>query len=779
MRSRVFRLLAFLAAAAAAACGPPAGLFSETNARAHVQMLAGTIGSRPAGSEANTRARTYIIDQLRLFGFQVRVQETDARRPDAGLTARVSNIIATLQGERPEGFGIVSHYDSRPDTQGAGDDAFGVAVALEAARVLAAQESRPWTIFVILTDAEEVGLMGAAGVTTDRDVMDRMRAYMNLEAIGADKPVMLFQAGPGNAWLTGLWARFAPRPRGGSFGTEVYKHLPSDTDFTVFERHEIPGLNFAAAGDSYSYHTDRDAADRVTRRALRDMGENVVSIARALHGVDITQRSSDTATFFDVAGMRAVSYGPVTALFLTIGAMLFGSLAWVKMAAATIRLGGFWRWLLTFSWALLGAVVVVGAMVLATGALRAAREVYHPWYARPDWLVLLLSLIGATAGWTVSRLGQWLPARAHGLRHPAVTWAIALPVWLAFSGAALFLAPGAAYLWIVPLGAAGVLLLVVPSRSGPAIRVASVLILAVAGVLWVRDGIEVVRFAVATLGRMPYITPVFVYAALVALAAVMVAPPFIAATAAARPLLRPSLVTALLLIATVIATALAYTAPAYTPEQPLRRYARALQEAGAQTSTWEVAGLEPGLDLGPDAPGGWAPAAGQPPGSVPWGSYGMPFTFRSTQPPIGPAPATIASFTVASLEAGHELTVTVVPQRPALRVAFVLPEGVTPARSNLPGVGRLGRWTATYFAAPLDGVRFTASFSGIDPARLRDVRVVVTEGGVPEGEGWQRLPPWLPLERMTWSVWSSWSIAPAFPPIEPVPPLPPPDGVRR
>ena len=88
-----------------------------------------------------------------------------------------------------------------------------MAVALEAARVLAAQESRR-TIFVILTDAEEVGLMGAAGVTTDRDVMDRMRAYMNVEAIGSGEPVMLFETGPGNAWLTGLWARFAPRPRG-------------------------------------------------------------------------------------------------------------------------------------------------------------------------------------------------------------------------------------------------------------------------------------------------------------------------------------------------------------------------------------------------------------------------------------------------------------------------------------------------------------------------------------------------------------------------------------
>ena len=41
------------------------------------------------------------------------------------------------------------------------------------------------------------------------------------------------------------------------------------------------------------------------------------------------------------------------------------------------------RWLLTFVWAWLGAAGVFGAMIGATWLLRVAREVYHPWYARP------------------------------------------------------------------------------------------------------------------------------------------------------------------------------------------------------------------------------------------------------------------------------------------------------------------------------------------------------------------------------------------------------------
>src|SRR3954471_4243404 len=95
-------LLIAAALAAAVACSRPSGVFSEANARAHVGMLAGTIGSRAVGTPANARAREYIVDQLRLAGFEVRVQEADARRPELGTTARVANIIATLPGSRRE-----------------------------------------------------------------------------------------------------------------------------------------------------------------------------------------------------------------------------------------------------------------------------------------------------------------------------------------------------------------------------------------------------------------------------------------------------------------------------------------------------------------------------------------------------------------------------------------------------------------------------------------------------------------------------------------------------
>ena len=145
------------------ACSRQAPRFSLENARAHVAMLAGTIGSRPIGSPENVRARQYVIDQLRLYGFEVRVQEIDARRPDVGITARVSNIVAVKAGSERGAIALVSHYDSAPEAPGAADDGLGVAVSIEAARVLAARTDARHTLFVLVTDGEESGLMGAAG----------------------------------------------------------------------------------------------------------------------------------------------------------------------------------------------------------------------------------------------------------------------------------------------------------------------------------------------------------------------------------------------------------------------------------------------------------------------------------------------------------------------------------------------------------------------------------------------------------------------------------------
>jgi hypothetical protein len=155
MRTRAAFISAALLLVAAGCARGDAGDFSIANARRHVGVLAHDIGSRPAGTEANDRARAYLVDQLRALGFDVRVQAADARRPEAGISARVQNIIAIREGQQRDAIALVAHYDSVPYGPGGADDGLGAAVCVEAARALVSQRPPAHTLAIILTDAEE------------------------------------------------------------------------------------------------------------------------------------------------------------------------------------------------------------------------------------------------------------------------------------------------------------------------------------------------------------------------------------------------------------------------------------------------------------------------------------------------------------------------------------------------------------------------------------------------------------------------------------------------
>jgi hypothetical protein len=99
-------------------------------------------------------------------------QQTFTQPPSATLAAATSitNVIATLQGTAsPERFYVVTgHLDSRctnildstSDAPGADDDASGVAVALELARIFATRQF-PGTLVFAAVDGEEEGLYGS------------------------------------------------------------------------------------------------------------------------------------------------------------------------------------------------------------------------------------------------------------------------------------------------------------------------------------------------------------------------------------------------------------------------------------------------------------------------------------------------------------------------------------------------------------------------------------------------------------------------------------------
>ena len=139
--------------------------------------------------------------------YDVRVQETDARRPDIGLTARVVNIIAR-QGRsriamRSAWCRTMTRRRKRPAPLMTGS-AWRLAGGGPRAGRAPGSPAHP--------DGARHRRRGTGPHgrgrrwSTDRDVMSRLNAYINVEAIGSSGRAMLFETGPGNGWIVGPWA---------------------------------------------------------------------------------------------------------------------------------------------------------------------------------------------------------------------------------------------------------------------------------------------------------------------------------------------------------------------------------------------------------------------------------------------------------------------------------------------------------------------------------------------------------------------------------------------
>ncbi|MGH9163327.1 MAG: M28 family peptidase [Vicinamibacteraceae bacterium] len=758
----VVQMLLPLIAAATIACAPSGGRFQEANARAHIGMLAGRIGSRPVGTIANDRARSYLVDRLRRYGFSVRVQEADAVDHENGRTARVANVIALKAGARREAIALVAHYDSAPDAPGAMDDGLGVAVCLETARVLASARLTH-SLIILLTDAEEVGMMGARAALLDTEVAERVRGYLNLEAIGGSGPAFLFEVGPGSGTPLSAWAA-AARPAGASYATEIYKHLPNDTDFSVLKQGGLFGLNVSPIGDSYAYHTARDVPERVSGSTLRHMGENAVTIVERLDDLGIAWRS-DPAIYFDVAERWALVYSPATGRGIAVAALLLGVLAWGVLLVDLYRGHGLVRLISTGVWSALAVAAAGGSLWAATWALRATRAEFHPWYASPYWFYLFLITAGIAAGWAVRRLAAVLPEAVRAIGTPDGVWAMTLPVWLALTAVTAWKAPAASHLWSLPLGVAGALLLVTHGRA-LLVRAASLLIAGTAVSLWGTNAVQMAGFLPPMFGRLPLVTPLWAYPALVGLVGLMLAPPLLAIAIGRRRRSTPhGWVGAALLVALVVSGGLAYASEAYTVERPARRLARFVQDGLARRAFWEVAGREPGVDLHGRRGVAWLRVAEAPPTTIPLPTLTQPFVFRSAAARLAAPPATVSA-RIAAGASGVTLEIAVTPRARGLTVTFVLPRGVRPITSNLAGTIRDDRWQATMIAPPTDGVVLSTRLADVPLDTLQKAAVIIVQPGLPGGRGWQRLPGWLPQDRFVWTARSIYlvSAAPAITP---------------
>ncbi|MFM6152577.1 MAG: M28 family peptidase, partial [Sphaerospermopsis kisseleviana] len=138
---------------------------------AHVQQL----NFRRYSHRERSRTRRYITNQLRKFGWQPQLEEF----PEG------INIFTQRLGtdKKAESILVAAHYDTVPASPGADDNATGVAVVLEIARLFSSI-STPKTLQLAFFDQEETGLLGSKAFVSQPTHLKNLQGAIILDMLG-------------------------------------------------------------------------------------------------------------------------------------------------------------------------------------------------------------------------------------------------------------------------------------------------------------------------------------------------------------------------------------------------------------------------------------------------------------------------------------------------------------------------------------------------------------------------------------------------------------------
>ena len=449
---------------------PPAAVMStETEgfsaARAHriLTQLVGDGVAHPAGSAANEKIGSLIVEKLEMIGYRVQTQTSTqsirfSRLDDEPHQVEVRNIIATLPGDgQSKAVALTAHYDSVPYGPGAADDAAAVAAILEIAQLAKTQlpDGRP--IVLLITDGEEYGLLGARAFE-QHEMADEIEFVVNLEGRGTSGPSLMFQTSHDSLKMIRQFASAIERPVTSSVFEEVYKRLPRDTDFTIWrDQLDYRGYNFAFIRNGKLNHTAEDSLENCDINSLQHHGDNAWSLLQRLHRLKEDQSADSAAT-----GNRKSAAEPASAVYFDVYAFF---VCWWPASINPVVCS-----IVVAAWLV---VVWVSAPLQRIGA--------KTWIIESFWLLVSMFLAGAAGfglyqclaiedrigiGW-VDYPGPMLvsfwslilsvPALFYSIKqrhNEHCVWTMASAIWALLSIVTTLAVPGASYLFLLPLTAA-------------------------------------------------------------------------------------------------------------------------------------------------------------------------------------------------------------------------------------------------------------------------------------------------------------------------------------
>jgi len=320
---------------------PP--VFSQGALAKHVEWLAAPEREgRGIGTAGLDAAADYVADQFKAIGLKpggdggTYFQSFVSPRSPSGAPATLRNVIGVLPGSKPELAGqaalLTAHYDHLgfgwPDVHagdegqlhpGADDNASGVAVLLELARVLAAGAAPQRTLVFVAFTGEEAGRLGSLYyVDHPPFALEKTIGVVNLDTVGrlGDKKVSVIATGTAAEWQHIF--------RGAGFTTGVEGRMIPDalesSDQKSFIDRGVPAVQLFTAPHS-DYHRPSDTSDKVdvaglvrvatfAREAIAYLGERAEPLTVTISGQPPAAPAAGSVPASGAAGgSRRVSFG--------------------------------------------------------------------------------------------------------------------------------------------------------------------------------------------------------------------------------------------------------------------------------------------------------------------------------------------------------------------------------------------------------------------------------------------------------------------------------------
>lgn len=255
--------------------------FSGERAYADVQAQI-QFGDRIPGSNGHQQTVEYIQKELKAAGWKVELQETTYQgHPVQNITAKRGNSTSPIL--------LAAHYDTRmfadqdPDeslhTQpvpGANDGASGVAVLLEMARVMPAEQKNVWLVFF---DTEDQGhikgwdwILGSKAYAEALTVTPK--AVVVIDMIG-DADLNIYREQSSTKTLTDqIWQAASDLGYADNFINEEKFNMLDD--HTPFLDKGIPAVDIIDFDYPY-WHTTQDTTDKVSATSLATVGNTLLA----------------------------------------------------------------------------------------------------------------------------------------------------------------------------------------------------------------------------------------------------------------------------------------------------------------------------------------------------------------------------------------------------------------------------------------------------------------------------------------------------------------------